>query len=135
MLQITGASKLYDRQQIFSGFDLMVASGEFKVLVGPSGCGKSTLFDGLTGVTRLNRGKISWKNEKLPHLGSHAAYMQQKDLLLPWFSLLDNALLPVKTGKQSMEEMSPSPPLMQSPGKACSLCSCCSRLNSTKPFS
>lgn len=107
MLQVTGAAKLYNGQPIFSGFDLKVAPGQFKVLLGPSGCGKSALFDGLTGVTELNRGKIFWNNEELPHLGSHAAYMQQKDLLLPWFSLLDNALLPAKTGNQEMEKMKP----------------------------
>ncbi len=107
MLQVTGAAKLYNGQSIFSGFDLKVAPGQFKVLLGPSGCGKSTLFDGLTGVTELNRGKIFWNNEELPHLGSHAAYMQQKDLLLPWFSLLDNALLPAKTGNQEMKKMRP----------------------------
>jgi putative hydroxymethylpyrimidine transport system ATP-binding protein len=107
MLQVTGAAKIYNNRPVFSGFDLMVDPGQFKVLLGPSGCGKSTLFDGLTGVTELNRGKIFWNNEELPHLGSHAAYMQQKDLLLPWFSLLDNALLPVKTGNQEMEKMRP----------------------------
>jgi len=107
MLQVTGAAKLYNGRPIFSGFDLKVAPGQFKVLLGPSGCGKSTLFDGLTGVTELNRGKIFWNNEELPHLGSHAAYMQQKDLLLPWFSLLDNALLPAKTGNKEMEKMRP----------------------------
>lgn len=107
MLQVSGATKLYKNQAIFSGFDLLVAPGQFKVIVGPSGCGKSTLFDGLTGVTRLDSGAIFWNHEKLLHLGSHAAYMQQKDLLLPWFSLLDNALLPVKAGNQDMEKMKP----------------------------
>jgi NitT/TauT family transport system ATP-binding protein len=48
----------------------------------------------LTGVLPPDRGEISWFKQSLPHLGSKAAYMQQKDLLLPWFSLLDNALLP-----------------------------------------
>ena len=31
-----------------------------------------------------------------------SAYMQQKDLLLPWFSLTDNALLPARIGGQDM---------------------------------
>ncbi len=105
MLQISGATKIYNGQAIFSNFDLSVAPGQFKVLVGPSGCGKSTLFDGLTGVMGLDGGKISWNHEPLAHLGRHAAYMQQKDLLLPWFSLLDNSLLPAKTGKQDMIRM------------------------------
>ncbi|SMD05817.1 NitT/TauT family transport system ATP-binding protein [Desulfocicer vacuolatum DSM 3385] len=105
MLKISGAAKIYGGQTIFSRFDLTVAQGQFNVLVGPSGCGKSTLFDGLTNVISLDKMALSWKGEALPHLGCHAAYMQQKDLLLPWFSLLDNALLPVKIGNQSLAAM------------------------------
>jgi NitT/TauT family transport system ATP-binding protein len=105
MLKISGAAKTYGGQPIFSQFCLTVGQGRFNVLVGPSGCGKSTLFDGLTQVISLDRGDISWKGISLPHLGNHAAYMQQKDLLLPWFSLLDNALLPAKVGKSPIPEM------------------------------
>ena len=105
MLQLSGATKIYNGQAVFSNFDLSVSPGQFKVLVGPSGCGKSTLFDGLTGVMDLDRGEISWKGDALAHLGRHAAYMQQKDLLLPWFSLVDNALLPARTGKMDMTRM------------------------------
>ncbi len=100
MLRVSGITKFFDENQIFSNFDLEIEPGQFKVLVGPSGCGKSTFFDGLTGVIKLNSGTISWNNQILPHLGSHAAYMQQKDLLLPWFSLFENAMLPVNAGKQ-----------------------------------
>ena len=101
MLQISGLEKQFDGHRIFSDFELKLAPGRFKVLVGPSGCGKSTLFDGLTGATGLDRGEISWQGQILPHLGDHAAYMQQKDLLLPWFSLLDNALLPVRVARNA----------------------------------
>lgn len=107
MLQVSGATKLYNGQIIFSKFDLLVHPGQFKVLVGPSGCGKSTLFDSLTGVIKLDSGSMFWNHEKTGHLGSDAAYMQQKDLLLPWFSLMDNALLPVKTGKEDLYKMRP----------------------------
>jgi putative hydroxymethylpyrimidine transport system ATP-binding protein len=105
MLQVSGATKIYNGQTIFSDFDLKVHTGAFNVLVGPSGCGKSTLFDGLTGVVKLDKGRIFWNGEEVSSLNCHAAYMQQKDLLLPWFSLMDNALLPVKTGKQDLHKM------------------------------
>ncbi|WP_457552852.1 ABC transporter ATP-binding protein [Desulfobacula sp.] len=102
MLQVSNATKYFKDQKIFSGFDIEVGQGRFHVLVGPSGCGKSTLFDGLTGVVQLDGGSLSWNHEPLLNLSHHAAYMQQKDMLLPWFCLLDNALLPAKTGKQDM---------------------------------
>lgn len=105
MLQVFGATKFYQGEPIFSDLDLAVDPGGFTLLVGPSGCGKSTLFDGLTHAMALDRGRISWNHEPVPHLGRHAAYMQQKDLLLPWFSLMDNALLPAKLGNQEMAPM------------------------------
>ena len=102
MLQVCSVTKYFKGQEVFSGFDLNVPQGRFHVLVGPSGCGKSTLFDGLTGVIHLDGGSLFWNHEPLLNLSQHAAYMQQKDMLLPWFSLLDNALLPAKTGGQDM---------------------------------
>lgn len=99
MLELCGAAKQFGSRIIFSNFSLSLGPGRFTVLLGPSGCGKSTLFDGLTGVTPLDAGTISWKGQPRPHLGGHAAYMQQKDLLLPWFTLMENSLLPARTGK------------------------------------
>ncbi len=103
MLQVTCATKYFKNQKVFSNLDLKVETGRFHVIVGPSGCGKSTLFDGLTGVFPLDEGSLSWNQKVLLNLKNHAAYMQQKDMLLPWFSLLDNALLPAKTGGQDMK--------------------------------
>ena len=102
MLQVSSVTKYFKNQAIFSKLDLKVDQGRFHILVGPSGCGKSTLFDGLTGVIQLDEGSLFWNHESLSNLSNHAAYMQQKDMLLPWFSLLDNALLPAKTGGQDM---------------------------------
>ena len=96
MLKALGLTKFFNGREVFSGFDLELLPGCFQVLLGPSGCGKSTLFDALTGVVRPDEGVISWLGEPVSHLGGIAAYMQQKDLLLPWFSLMDNALLPAK---------------------------------------
>ncbi len=96
MLEVSGVTKQFDLQTIFSDFSLSVTENGFTVLLGPSGCGKSTLFDLLSGVVSAGTGSLAWRGRQLPHLGAVAAYMQQKDLLLPWFSLMDNALLPVK---------------------------------------
>lgn len=104
MLEVIGAAKSFGSRTIFSNFTLKVEPGEFKVLVGPSGCGKSTLFDGLTGVAALDRGQITWKGKELAHLRNHAAYMQQKDLLLPWFTLMENSLLPAITGRKKQDK-------------------------------
>jgi len=98
MLEVSGLAKKFDTLIVFDGLDLTVPPEGFTVIIGPSGCGKSTLFDVLTGVVPRDEGVISWQGKPLEHLGNTAAYMQQKDLLLPWLPLMDNALLPVKVG-------------------------------------
>ena len=103
MLQVCSVTKSFKGQRVFSNLDLFVGQGRFHVMIGPSGCGKSTLLDGLTGVFPLDEGSLLWKGKSLEDLRHHAAYMQQKDLLLPWFSLLENALLPARTSGQDMK--------------------------------
>ncbi len=98
MLKVSGASKTFQGKEIFSDFDMTVPHGEFHIMIGPSGCGKSTLFDGLTGTIELDRGSITWNGCRLTDLSRNAAYMQQKDMLLPWLSLYDNACLPARVG-------------------------------------
>ena len=96
MLKVSRLTKRFGALSVLEEFDFCVPRKGFTILIGPSGCGKSTLFDVLTGVVPKNDGIISWLGESLPHLGMKSAYMQQKDLLLPWFSLIDNALLPAR---------------------------------------
>jgi len=99
VLKVSSLKKSFDNLTVFDSFSLTVPRGGFTALVGPSGCGKSTFFDVLTGVVSMDSGEISWLGETVPHVGQKAAYMQQKDLLLPWLSLIDNALLPTKVSK------------------------------------
>jgi len=96
MLNVAGLSKRFGELSIFEKFDLMLPQNGFTVLIGPSGCGKSTLFNVLTGAVDGDGGQISWCGKTVSNLREISAYMQQKDLLLPWFSLFDNALLPAR---------------------------------------
>ncbi len=102
MLRISNLSKHFGELPIFDNFDLRLPCNGFIVLIGPSGCGKSTLFNVLTGVVAKDSGEISWFDETISHLRDRSAYMQQKDLLLPWFSLMENALLPARITGEDM---------------------------------
>ncbi len=99
ILRVVNLTKRFDDLTILENFNLTVSPNGFTVLIGPSGCGKSTLFDLLTGVVPKDNGAITWNQHRVDHVGRNAAYMQQKDLLLPWFSLLENAMLPARIGK------------------------------------
>jgi len=102
MLIVTNLSKRYGDLPIFENFNLELPPKGFTVLIGPSGCGKSTLFNVLSGATAGDSGNIIWHGDAVEYLRDISAYMHQKDLLLPWFSLIDNALLPAKIGGKDM---------------------------------
>ncbi len=104
MLSVKNLSKSFNGLSILEDFNLAVPKNGFTVLIGPSGCGKSTLFDLLTGVVSIDQGDIFWFGERVSHLKENTAYMQQKDLLLPWFSLMDNALLPAQIANANIDQ-------------------------------
>jgi len=75
------------------GVDLEVGDGEFVSIVGPSGCGKSTLFNILAGLLPPSGGRIRIDGEPTVDLLGRIGYMPQKDLLMPWRTVLDNVTL------------------------------------------
>ncbi len=81
-----------DGSRLFDGLTMTVAAGRCTCLLGPSGCGKSTLLRLISGAAdcRLD-GRLRFDPD--PPAPVRSAWMGQDDLLLPWFSLLDNVLL------------------------------------------
>jgi NitT/TauT family transport system ATP-binding protein len=59
-------------------------------LIGPSGCGKSTLLNIGSGLYRPSQGDAYVDGERVTAPNAHVAFMLQKDLLLPWRSIIDN---------------------------------------------
>ena len=82
--------------------------GETLAIVGPSGCGKSTLFNAIAGLLRPTRGHVEVGGRRVGDAAGHVGYMLQKDLLLPWRSVLDNVMLGLevrKTPRQRAREI------------------------------
>lgn len=73
--------------------DLLVRPGEFVSIVGPSGCGKSTAFNMIAGLIRPDEGDVRIDNRSVVGRQGHVGYMLQKDLLLPWRTVLQNVTL------------------------------------------
>jgi ABC-type nitrate/sulfonate/bicarbonate transport system ATPase subunit len=76
-----------------SDISLSAEAGAFVTLIGPSGSGKSTLFNLITGLVRPDSGEIRLDGVSIAGQTGKVGYMPQKDLLLPWRSVLDNAIL------------------------------------------
>jgi ABC-type nitrate/sulfonate/bicarbonate transport system ATPase subunit len=75
------------RIKVLDDITLSVGEGEFVALLGPSGCGKSTLLSLLAGYFPPDEGTIE--------LTGRLGYMPQRDMLLPWLTVIKNACLPV----------------------------------------
>jgi putative hydroxymethylpyrimidine transport system ATP-binding protein len=82
----------YTERLLFEDFTFTIAAGQWTCLLGPSGCGKSTLLRMISGsLTRGVSGNIQFTGQS--RMQGQIAWMAQKDLLLPWLSVLDNVLL------------------------------------------
>ncbi len=96
-LQIQALTKSFRRGastlEVLAGINLTAAPGEFVSVLGPSGCGKSTLFNLIVGLLQPDAGSIRMDGVPIDGHASVFAYMQQKDLLLPWRTVLGNVLL------------------------------------------
>lgn len=78
---------------VLTDISLVVETGTFVSLIGPSGCGKSSICNLIAGVEKPVRGDILLEGRSILGMPGQVGYMPQKDLLLPWRSLLDNVVL------------------------------------------
>jgi ABC-type nitrate/sulfonate/bicarbonate transport system ATPase subunit len=72
---------------------LSVPAGRFVSLIGPSGCGKSTIFNIMAGLQEPTGGRVMIDGLDATGTIGRVGYMLQKDLLLPWRTVLDNVIL------------------------------------------
>lgn len=95
-IEVDGVSLVYDGRPPVVALDrvsVTVGRGQFVSLVGPSGCGKSTLLRVLAGLARPQEGAARIAGADVIGRAGNAAFMPQRDLLLPWRRALGNAIL------------------------------------------
>jgi ABC-type nitrate/sulfonate/bicarbonate transport system ATPase subunit len=101
-IEATALAHAYGDLQTIERLDLSLAPHEVVGLVGPSGCGKSTLLELICGLREPTAGslEVGGAAEAAGRL-ARCAFMPQRDLLLPWYSALDNAALALRNQGRS----------------------------------
>lgn len=88
-------SKSFDGNKIINNINIHLENREIVSLLGQSGVGKSTLFNVLSGLYFPDSGKVTLNGEDITGKPGKVSYMLQKDLLLPYKTILDNTALPL----------------------------------------
>lgn len=94
-LELKDIYKAFEDTSVLEGISLQLRNKEFVSVLGPSGSGKSTIFNIISGLLRADSGEVIIEGESYNGKTGRVSYMYQKDLLLPWRKVIDNASLPL----------------------------------------
>src|SRR3982750_2132308 len=83
-----------------------VEDGEFVCVVGPSGCGKTTLLKCIAGLLAPTRGQVVLRGRRVtePPEAMALVFQEYGRSLMPWTSVRNNVLLPLRHKKLSRTE-------------------------------
>lgn len=95
VLQVEGVSKSFGEETIIHNISMELREGEIVSLIGASGVGKTTLFNIIAGLCTAEEGSVKIDGMEVTGQPGHVSYMLQKDLLLPYKTILDNVALPL----------------------------------------
>jgi len=93
---------------VIQNLSLQIEQGEALAILGPSGCGKSTLVNALAGTILTSSGSIDYikNNDRKPlNPKTHKIGMIPQNCgLLPWKTVRENCILPLKIRKEQINE-------------------------------
>jgi len=92
-VEISGLNKWFGELEALRQIDIAVEQGEFISVVGPSGCGKTTFLRMVAGLEPATSGTIRIDGQPLRGPGNNRGFVFQNDSLLPWRTVLANALI------------------------------------------
>jgi len=115
-LKLNNVSKTYEGLDapIFSSLNLEINKGTHIAVTGVSGSGKSTLLNLMAGLDRPAKGEVSLNGISFDYSNQaelskirniHYGFIYQFHHLLPDFTALENALLPLLVRRQKIENI------------------------------
>jgi ABC-type nitrate/sulfonate/bicarbonate transport system ATPase subunit len=94
-IEALNIKKSFSNLDTLEDVSVVLEENKFVSILGPSGCGKSTLFDIISGLEKPDKGAVLIEGKNYTGKTGRVSYMHQKDLLLPWRTVLDNACIPL----------------------------------------
>ncbi|NLJ58371.1 MAG: ABC transporter ATP-binding protein [Tissierellia bacterium] len=85
----------YGGANIIEDVSIELNKGEIVCLLGVSGVGKTTLFNVISGLLQPDEGRVELDGKDITGKAGIVSYMLQKDLLLPYKTIIDNVSLPL----------------------------------------
>ena len=85
----------FEQKAVLKDVTVTLNAGEIISVLGVSGSGKSTLFNVIAGLIEPTEGKVYLNGQDITHQTGHVSYMLQKDMLLPYKTILQNVALPL----------------------------------------
>ena len=95
LLEVRNISVSFDNNKILDNVSLSLNKGELVSILGASGSGKTTLFNVTAGLIMPSTGSVIFKDTDITGTSGHFSYMLQKDLLMPYKTIMDNVTLPL----------------------------------------
>ena len=92
-LTISHLNKSFGNLEALRDINLAVERGEFISVVGPSGCGKTTFLRIIAGLEQATSGEVLLDGHVVRKPGNDRGFVFQNDSLLPWRTVLDNAII------------------------------------------
>ena len=94
-LKVLGVSKSFDGESVIQDIHIELQEGELVPLLGISGGGTTTLFNVIAGLSLPDQGQVLLDGRDITGRPGNVSYMLQKDLLLPYRTIVDNVALPL----------------------------------------
>src|SRR5215475_4785521 len=92
-LAVRNLSKWFGELEALRALNIEIERGGFVSVVGPSGCGKTTFLRIVAGLEPASAGDVLIDGRAVTKPGGDRGFVFQTDSLLPWRTVLANALI------------------------------------------